>query len=185
MNPMSPNVKWPAPPDDIVPGQPDLNLQLGVTDRIGAILNRFRVWPTGIQCILSMRVGAATGRERLPMPRFLPDLINATPASTALTVEYADGATGTSTQHPGLRDRGPGDDDVILIASGTGTNGWFEITYWISPLPPPGPVAFRLLWPAIALTGFEAYVDAEPLRSAATEAIPLWSGRPGSGGMHA
>ena len=46
--------------------------------------------------------------------------------------------------------------------------------YWVSPLPPPGPLAFASEWPAFGIPESRAEVDARLLLDAAGDSIELW-----------
>jgi hypothetical protein len=48
------------------------------------------------------------------------------------------------------------------------------MSYWVWPLPPPGPVTFVCEWPAHGIGESRADVDARLIREAAVRAVPLW-----------
>lgn len=74
-----------------------------------------------------------------------------------LGLEYADGRTATNVNPMPLpadpRAGDLADDEVVLAQSGGGGGGrTFEQGYWVTPLPPPGPLAFVCAWPALGIT---------------------------------
>jgi hypothetical protein len=162
-----------SPPDDAMPGPVDLTVLLGIARNIAVGMDRFRAWPSGFQCILSLRVGQATSHP-LPYPQFSVPRAYSRPVTAVLGLEYADGAVGDSRATPDTpTPTGPA--SITVSATGSGSNGRFDITYWITPLPPPGPLAIWFTWTEAALPRLTARIDAEPLRRAAEQAVDLWS----------
>lgn len=49
-----------------------------------------------------------------------------------------------------------------------------EWTYWVSPLPPPGPLALVCEWPAFGISESKTEIDAQPILDAASQSIVLW-----------
>jgi hypothetical protein len=166
--------RLPGPPDDVMPGQADLTVLLGVVDNIAVGLNRFRVWPGGFQCILSMRVGPANSQP-LPYPQFHAERTRFVPVTAVLGLEYADGAFGESRHDPYRPAPVASARPIVMVPNGNGSNGWFDITYWAAPLPPPGPVVFWFTWAEAGLPRLTAQVDADILRRAAADTVDLWS----------
>jgi hypothetical protein len=50
--------------------------------------------------------------------------------------------------------------------------------YFVSPLPPPGPVVFVFTWPLYAVDQVRTVVDGGELSAAAAQSITLWPGEP-------
>ncbi|MGH3398770.1 MAG: hypothetical protein ACRDPO_29200 [Streptosporangiaceae bacterium] len=48
--------------------------------------------------------------------------------------------------------------------------------YWVSPLPPPGPLAFVCAWPAFGIAESRAELEAAQILAAARNCIDLWPG---------
>jgi hypothetical protein len=64
-----------------------------------------------------------------------------------------------------------------LMQDGGGGGGRrYDMTYWVWPLPPAGPVTFVCEWPAQAITESRADIDAQLIRGAAEHAVPFWTG---------
>jgi hypothetical protein len=94
-----------------------------------------------------------------------------------LGLEYADGRR-TSTL-PGARLPGPdeaADDQRLMLwhnGGGGGRQG-VDQTYWVTPLPPEGPVIFVLAWPGFGLPESRTVVDSAAIRAAADQSQLLW-----------
>jgi hypothetical protein len=103
-------------------------------------------------------------------------------------VEFSDGRKATtlgwggSVAFFGADTEAEPEDPVLSQRGGSGGDGNWESSFWLWPLPPPGPLAFVVEWPAkgIELTRHE--VDAEPLLEASSRSEMLWPAPPPSGG---
>ncbi len=51
-------------------------------------------------------------------------------------------------------------------------------TFWVSPLPPDGPVTFVIAWSAFGVTESRTVVDSAPIRAVAEHALTLWQPQP-------
>ena len=97
------------------------------------------------------------------------------PGFLRLGVQFAD---GTAVSNLGDDPRLPSATDptgALLMREGGGGSGRrYEMSYWVWPLPPPGPVTFFCAWPAQGIGESRADVDARLIRDAAARAVPLW-----------
>jgi len=95
-------------------------------------------------------------------------------------VELSDGARATTLgAHPTtLAAEGAPPGAILLPGGGSGGEGYWESSFWLWPVPPPGPLAFVVEWPAegIELTRHE--VDAEPIIEASRRSEVLWPAGP-------
>jgi hypothetical protein len=62
--------------------------------------------------------------------------------------------------------------------SGGGGSRRFDMTYWVWPLPPPGPLTFVCQWPARNIPESQAQIDARLILNASSQAIDVWPGQP-------
>jgi hypothetical protein len=84
---------------------------------------------------------------------------------------------------PGARLPGPGEmaDDQRLVLwqhGGGGGRQGVDQTYWVSPLPPEGPVTFVVAWPGFGLPESRSVVDGATIRAAAERSQLLWPQQP-------
>jgi hypothetical protein len=97
------------------------------------------------------------------------------PGFLRIGVQFADGSVVTNLgghPHFGFDDEPPG---PILIHDGGGGGGRrYDMTYWVWPLPPPGPLTFVCEWPAHGIAESQATIDAGLVHEAAARAITLW-----------
>ncbi|MEV6340472.1 hypothetical protein AB0M12_37840 [Nocardia vinacea] len=88
-------------------------------------------------------------------------------------VEFSDGRTATNIDPWRLDD----DADTAILMSGGGggsTDGFSATTYYLTPLPPPGPLTVIVAWPAAGIAEQRAELDTEAFRRAAERAELLW-----------
>jgi hypothetical protein len=98
-----------------------------------------------------------------------------TPEFLRLGVQFADGAAATNLG--GYPHVSPATDPTgpMLMPDGGGGGGRrYDMSHWVWPLPPPGPVTFICEWPMFGIAESQADVDAGLIHDAAARAIPLW-----------
>jgi len=172
-----------GPPDNVLGGAVAFALVLARTEDVAVLVHGGAAYPTGFHFSLAVRRRAGDevfnplGNSILGggPPSSPPD------ESLRFGLEFADGSMVTD------RDEFPEEvaegRPVLLPTGGTGSSLHYETYVWLSPLPPPGPMAFVCQWQAhgIALTRVE--LDADIVRRAAEQAIELWPiGPPSEGG---
>lgn len=94
-----------------------------------------------------------------------------------LGVEFADGQRAT--HPPTAAGRGQGPTQPRLQQQSA--SGLAEVTsrWWLTPLPPPGPLVLTCAWPAYGIRDARATISAELLHQAAARARPIGRGRSG------
>ncbi len=98
-----------------------------------------------------------------------------------LGVEYSDGRRASTVQD--ARRRGPNavlsDEELVLVPEGGGGGDVsVEQTYWVAPLPPDGPVAILLAWPAFGMAESRTVLDGAAIRAAGSSSRVLWPRQP-------
>lgn len=141
---------------------------------------RFLVYPAGVEFALSLWLPPGTEdwfdcpwelhhrrRERRSIPP--PDDL------LRFGILYPDDSKWTNLDwsFPSL-DEEPVGPVVIGRGGGGGGDSW-EMSYWLWPLPPDGPLTFVAAWPALEIEESAATVDGGAIRRAATEAEVVWS----------
>ena len=156
-----------------------LNLVVARTDDVAIALSSAVVYPNGVELAL-------VGRRRTvgPPPLLLSSVVDdedEEPEGSELRahalsfgIEFADGRTAATPRLPSRTD-GPSREQSVLLLErgGRGTNLTWQTDYWISPLPPPGPLAFTCEWTAEGIAS-RVEVAADPLLEAARRVTPLW-----------
>ncbi len=134
------------------------------TEQVVARLTTLRAYPAGMSLVLELR----TPHELTPQWHpYEPVAGGRLPRGLIrFDVRYADGSRASS-----LADA----DGLTLVATAsTGSLHAEARTFWLRPLPPPGPVTFSLVWPAAGITeAVSCTVDGESIRDAAARAEPL------------
>jgi hypothetical protein len=93
---------------------------------------------------------------------------------------FADGSVVTNVdRHMGAVDlenepRRP----LLMTGGGHGNQRRYDATFWIWPLPPPGPVKFVVEWPALQVAETHHEIDARAILDASARVLDLWPGEP-------
>jgi hypothetical protein len=165
------------PPENEFPAGAALTVLLGRTDDVAVGITQVDVFTTGFRFTLAVRLrrplpelahgGGFRHGVEIPLERLL-----------LLGIEYANGDRASTLRDPHV---GPGSSDRRLVlrqGSGGGSDRTVDHTFWVSPLPPGGPVTFVMAWPAFGVTESRTVVDSAPLRAAAGQALTLWPPQP-------
>lgn len=102
--------------------------------------------------------------------------------SVHVGVQFADGRKGTNFGRGPELAEGAGPASVVLNPRGFGGGlrhrSW---SYWVSPLPPAGPVTFVCEWAAAGISETQISLDAQQILDAASHSVRLWpeDSRPG------
>lgn len=112
-------------------------------------------------------------RKRTPEGGLDPELLR-------FGIQFADGGKATNIESS-IPFRTSGADDpvevpVLMARGGGGGEGRWRQDFLVSPLPPPGPLAFVCEWPIAAIPETRNEIDSSLVREAASEAIRLWPG---------
>jgi hypothetical protein len=177
--------EWLGPPENVVGVSVPLDLTLARTDKLALAVPAATAYPNGIvfDVVLLLREQVRDPFEWHP---FHP--VNEggelSPKILRLGVQFADGQKATSLGRPFLpHDPAELPSGPVLMPRGGGGGGrrW-DVSFWLWPLPPPGPLTLVCEWPAreIALTRVE--VDNRRLLDASQRAAPLWPDGGGAGG---
>ena len=170
-------------PDNEIPGGVGFAALLGRTEDAAAGLTQLEAFSAGFRFTLAVRL-------RRPPPEIAhgslfalttghgPHGVDVPPEHRLLLgVEYANGDRASTLDDvwpPGVE---TDDDDRRLFlshAGGGGSDLTVDHSYWVTPLPPEGPVTFVLSWPGFGMPEARALVDGALIRAAAERAVELW-----------
>jgi hypothetical protein len=163
---------WFAPPANAVPVVVPLGLVLARSDDAVIAVPAVQAYPTGLSLML-----VARARQR-PGDRGPQRLMTYDPTSdqfVRLGVQFSDGRKVTNLHRPRPPRAGEPPAGPLLTPRGSSeTQGAWDATYWLWPLPPPGRLLIVAEWPALHLSETRAEVDADPILEAAALAVTLW-----------
>ena len=107
------------------------------------------------------------GRGRRPDP--LPDDF------LRFGIQFGDGSKWTNLDWQMPRpEKGVPDGPVVMGRGGGGGGDFWEMDYWMWPLPTDGPLAFVASWPVYEVPESTAAIDGTELRRCAEAAEVIW-----------
>jgi hypothetical protein len=170
-----------SPPENEIPVGLAVNTVLARTDDAVIALLAVRVYTTGVSFDLAVRVRAWPRSTR----HGLSELVfghDAPAGRLLLGVELSDGRRASNLEGRGPR---PDSTDMVFLASG-GSGGQLSVdqSWWLSPLPPEGPVRFVVSCDGLGIEETTAEVDGTALHRAAEEVVTLWPWTPPDFGDH-
>jgi hypothetical protein len=158
-------------PENELPVALSENVLLARTDDAVVALRGMHVYSTGLAFDLSVRVrpGSLSGIELhdvlwRPGPGAPPLLLG---------LELADGTRVDNVGEPGW-----GGDVVFTQGGGTGSEYSVDHSWWLSPLPPAGPLTVVVRCPDLGLTETSTVLDGTAIRAAADRVVALWPWEP-------
>ena len=168
---------WSRGPEGMVPGVVPVALLVARTDTHAVLVTDLRAYPTGVEFVLPVRP-----RPGQPDPgRHNPDR----PPSFAyhdlwLELRFADGHTASNhPRHwPRTFETEQPDPPLLYYHGGSGSERGWRSRHWLLGLPPPGPLAFVVEWPARGIPEARVEIDADLVLEAARRAVPIWPDPP-------
>jgi hypothetical protein len=168
--------------DAVIPGLVPWEAMLARTAQAAVAVGGLHAYPNGFEFTIHARLrqehearpGSAGLFERHGWQRDPNEGLR-------LGVMYADGRRAAT---PG-RFPHPGDDAdagrlVLQENGGGGSARSWDGNFWVSPLPPEGPVTFVVSWPEHGVAETRAELDGAAIREAAGRAVMLWPEEPES-----
>ncbi len=166
-------------PDDVLGREVPIQFVLARSAMAIVAVRQVTAYPSGFSFQISLRslpghqidmYGFHGWRQRRSDPAGLPDEL------FRFGIEFADGSTVTNLDITGIGapfDRSP-KGPVLEGGGGGGGERRYDLSYWVWPLPPAGPLAFVCEWPACAVPVTRHEIDSASIRAAAAESTPLW-----------
>lgn len=160
-----------SPPDNEVAATVELDAILVRHDDLSVALEGAKVYSTGV--LFTLRV--LTRRDR---PDVQGIFFGGRPDAFLFGVEFADGSRAVNTGSPGGRwSSVPG---LPMLASHGGGGGDRSVRqeYFLTPVPPAGPLTFYVYCDALGIGQTSTTVDAAPLVEALSRVAELWPWEP-------
>jgi hypothetical protein len=170
-----------APENEAPVGMPAFG-QLGRSDTAWVGITGVRVYSTGISLDVSIRLrrevrGVSFRLHELISGDRIRGLDIPSEHRLWLGVEYPDGRTTTNVQTHSWNDP---DDGRIYLSSGGSRGGGrrHDADFWLSPLPPAGPLTFVCAWRLFNIPETRTMVDGDPIQDARSRTEILWPDEP-------
>lgn len=94
-------------------------------------------------------------------------------------IEYADGRRASNVDHAAWPSGPVADDEPVLTSGGSSSSDLtHDASFWLSPLPPDGPLAFVCSWPTVGVPERRVVLEGADLTSAGARALVLWPYEP-------
>jgi hypothetical protein len=177
---------WLGPPEDSFGVLVPLRLVVVRTGDLAVAIPSATAYRTGFGFDLAIR-RAAAGDDAFALDRTLHWLgREGSPPAEVLRVgvQFADGQKATSLERwwdyfaPQEWTQAPPSGPVLVPRGGAGGERVRSQSFWVWPLPPDGPLAFVVEWPALGMPLTQARVDAALIREAAAQDEGLWPADP-------
>jgi hypothetical protein len=156
---------WTGPPENAIGATTAIDFVLVNTGDVAVAVAGMTSYPTGVSFSVHLVLREPDYDEDLAAPFFRPGGRN---GGFRFGVAFADGRKATG-------DAERGRDAIVLTQRGGGGGGaTWDQSFWLWPLPPPGPLTFACEWPARGIAETVHSVDSAPIREAAERAVELW-----------
>jgi hypothetical protein len=174
-------------PENEAPAGLEFSAVLGLTDETAVSVAGFRLYSTGLAFTLSVRLRKEPPHD---LAHRLYELISGHgPGSPddldqrlLLGVEYADGRTATNltSDWPPRFDESVTEttEPLLRTSSGGGGGRTYDQDFWLSPVPPAGPLIFVCRWPSHGITERHTELDGAQIAAAVARVQVLWPWEP-------
>ena len=172
-----------SPPDNEMPAPVAISTLLARTDEVAIALIGAQVFTNGVRFELAVRLRS---EPRGTMAQRSYALLNGYPAedsdeSLLLGLEFADGRTVMNVPDPGflaMPAAGAPDQPMLSMAGGGGGGRSFDQSFWLTPLPPAGPLLVVCAWTAVGIGETRTTLDGTAIAEAGARAVTLWAPSP-------
>lgn len=162
-------------PDGELPTPLAIRLMLARSEQVAVAVTGLWAFAAGLDLLVSVRLRDAVPGTRVAS--FLAGLDDEPLEEEfcRLGVQFSTGEKAANTEVRATRESsseiaGP----IMKVMVGGGGLVSREWRYWVSPLPPPGPLAIVCEWPYFGIAESRTEIDAQPIRDAASQSIVLW-----------
>lgn len=162
-------------PDNEVPGSVAFEAVLGESEDLAIFVCGLSVYRNGVELALEVRARPSYADSRHDESEFLGGAV--VRGGLLLGAEFADGRRCSNL--PGRREKPLRLDQPVLWSDGGGGGGRSAAVSWfLSPLPPPGELRIICAWPGRGIPESITTLPAEPILAAAARARELWPWQP-------
>ncbi len=167
-------------PENEAPVTVPANMVLARGPHAAVLLTFVLAYSTGTELGVSIRVWPRTGRRTKPLHQLIAGMGPDEPdvnREFLLGVQYADGRrTMTSGWRrmptPAVED---GEQALSLVQGMSGgSDNTYDLRFWLSPLPPPGPVTVVCRFPEFGIDETQVVLDGTAIAAAGRDAVELW-----------
>jgi hypothetical protein len=169
--------RW-AKPDGTLGGTVAREFVLARAADVVVAVSGLTGYPNGFSFTVTVALRTEDRRGRLSRLAFHRDLTEdeaLPPEFLRLGLVFADGSAASNI------DGGPDASwlaepvgPLLLPLNGGGGGRRHDMSYWVWPLPPSGPLTFVCEWPRFGIRESRADVDGALIHDAARRAVPLW-----------
>jgi hypothetical protein len=166
-------------PDDVLGVGVAAGFLIGRSADAAIAVTQLTAYPTGFEFTVGIVTRDEDRQGRLAwVLHHLPDHDPDGPLPddfVRLGLQFSDGGVATNVHGRPFPDfdeepTGP----ILLPDSGGGGGRRYDMTFWVWPLPPPGPVTFVCEWPALEIAESSVELDGALIRAAAERARSVW-----------
>ncbi len=169
-----------SPPQNEAPVAIPINAVLGRGPDAAILFMSAHVYSSGTEFTLNIRVRPRA--RRIPLHELIGGFHRRSDPESVdrrllLGVEYSDGRrAATFVMHgPPILGQDDGPDSISLtLGSSSGSEDVYDLSLWLCPLPPPGPVTLVCLWPEFDITETKVTLDGATIAAAGSAAVELW-----------
>jgi hypothetical protein len=160
-----------SPPENEIPVAIPLNAVLGRTDEAAVALTGVRVYTTGVAFELAVRVRSWPEDDHRGLSELVFDH-GRRAGQLLIGVELADGRRASNVGGRGFEPDGSG--IVFHPAGGGGGQLAVDQSWWLSPVPPEGPVRFVCSCAPLNIEETFVELDGTAMAQAAEDVVTLW-----------
>lgn len=176
-----------SPPDNEIPAGVGLSVLLGRADDVAVGLTQVEAFSMGFRFTLAVR---ARPTRPPAAPGQLHQMIGSYPVAGAdipledrllVGIEYPDGRRASTLQNMRVpHTLTAADDQRLALVPQGGHGGEYAVdqAYWVTPLPPDGPVTVVIAWPGFGIPETSTVLDGAVIRDAAGRSQTLWPPQP-------
>jgi hypothetical protein len=164
-----------SPPDNEVPGALAFNALLARNADLAVALVGGAVFSNGISLGLAVRLRHADATTNgLGSEVFRNHRHGHSGPAFLVGVEYPDGQTASNVSQDALLEHSVTERPSLSQGGGGGGGRSYEMSYWLTPLPPPGDLTIVVAWPSRGLPEARTVLPSEVLAQASVNVTVLW-----------